>query len=533
MFITKKDYYGFKLISLDIKQDKIFGDIFYDFVDDGDSQNEIYTTVVIGTNGTRKSLLLKRIIELFLDLQSLKQDSKKNIRYGFTFSLKYSIDNLLLEYTNIEKVKEGLDVYKEIHYKINNNIQFDYENNGYSFSNVIIPDSIIAISTLITDKFPFPNTDLFPQYKYLGPRYRPQLASNTTFISRAVELIANSTENLTFLALIHEIIEEFFENEHSPYIVYFTQNAPFFFSGKLTVETFISYYDDINTKYLEKTTTPPFKLNYFKSKIANDKELIEKLINYCNKLKKEKRLRGFPRSSSKAIDFKVDKMEDLILLHEESKLLNHLRSLGIIHSPALEFLKKSEFAHLGELRGYSVLESSSGEYNIFGTMIGLAASIKPNSLILIDEPEISLHPNWQMKYLNFIRKMLVNPIYGKCHLLIATHSHFIISDLKGENSKIIGLKNKNGKIENILLPKGIDTYGWSTDDVLYKVFEVRTTRNYYMEVDLRELLHSISENKKNKTELQNIISRLEKVKLNEEDPLIKIIDKAKDYITKL
>ena len=73
-------------------------------------------------------------------------------------------------------------------------------------------------------------------------------------------------------------------------------------------------------------------------------------------------------------------------------------------------------------------------------MIGLLATIKPNSLVFIDEPEISLHPNWQMRYLSFLRELFSDEIFATSHILIATHSHFVISDLKGENSKIIGLK---------------------------------------------------------------------------------------------
>ena len=83
------------------------------------------------------------------------------------------------------------------------------------------------------------------------------------------------------------------------------------------------------------------------------------------------------------------------------------------------------------------------------------------------------------------------------------------------------------------LPKNINTFGWSAEDVLYRVFSVRTTRNYYMEVELKELLYSISENKGNKDKLKKILTRLEKVKLNEEDPLNLILEKAKTYIDKI
>ena len=59
------EYNGFKLISLTLKNDKVFGDIEYNFIEEDDKFNEIYTTVIIGSNGTRKSLLFKRIGVLY------------------------------------------------------------------------------------------------------------------------------------------------------------------------------------------------------------------------------------------------------------------------------------------------------------------------------------------------------------------------------------------------------------------------------------------------------------------------------------
>ena len=46
------------------------------------------------------------------------------------------------------------------------------------------------------------------------------------------------------------------------------------------------------------------------------------------------------------------------------------------------------------------------------------------SIILIDEPEISLHINWQEKYIDNIEKALADK---KCQVIISTHSPDIIS----------------------------------------------------------------------------------------------------------
>jgi hypothetical protein len=185
--------------------------------------------------------------------------------------------------------------------------------------------------------------------------------------------------------------------------------------------------------------------------------------------------------------------------------------------------------------GYSLQESSSGEYHFFSSIVGLMATVKPtNSLVLIDEPEISLHPNWQMKYLTFLRELFSHPEYSTCHILVATHSHFLISDLKGDSSKIIGLKRTGREIEIIEMPKGIDTFGWSAEDVLYNVFNVLSTRNKFVAEDIAKILNELSSGEKNK------INKLSKEKydelleletaLKDNDPLKRVV---KTILTKV
>jgi predicted ATP-binding protein involved in virulence len=157
------------------------------------------------------------------------------------------------------------------------------------------------------------------------------------------------------------------------------------------------------------------------------------------------------------------------------------------------------------------------------------ATVKPNSLIFIDEPEASLHPNWQMQYLSFIRDLFSGDEHATSHILIATHSHFLLSDLQGDNSKIIGLRRNNG-IEIVDLPVNLNTYGWSAEEVLYSEFNVRTVRNYFLEQDLTNLLGLIGQNSMNRQEIKRLIGRIERIPLSENDPLKEIIDEANNYI---
>ncbi len=68
---------------------------------------------------------------------------------------------------------------------------------------------------------------------------------------------------------------------------------------------------------------------------------------------------------------------------------------------------------------------SSGEQHELVLFYQLLFDAKPNSLIMIDEPEMSLHVNWQEQFLSDIQRV---SDLRKFDVLIATHSPDIISD---------------------------------------------------------------------------------------------------------
>ncbi|MPL68410.1 hypothetical protein SDC9_14131 [bioreactor metagenome] len=55
-------------------------------------------------------------------------------------------------------------------------------------------------------------------------------------------------------------------------------------------------------------------------------------------------------------------------------------------------------------------------------------------LLFLDEPDVFLHPNWQQKYINILINFLnINYSQYKFHIIITSHSSFILSDLPKEN----------------------------------------------------------------------------------------------------
>jgi ABC-type uncharacterized transport system ATPase subunit len=180
-------------------------------------------------------------------------------------------------------------------------------------------------------------------------------------------------------------------------------------------------------------------------------------------------------------------------------MISHLESLDIINLEGIRFQKE-------QVR-LSVDGISSGEYHLLISLIGIFANIKENSLVLIDEPEISLHPNWQMRYVSFLKKVF--EYFTSCHFILTTHSHFLISDLEGANSCVVALnKNENSKEIYAKLLEGANTFGWSAEQVLLEVFNVTTTRNYFIADRIGEILELISKKERNENLVREKVTSL-------------------------
>lgn len=105
---------------------------------------------------------------------------------------------------------------------------------------------------------------------------------------------------------------------------------------------------------------------------------------------------------------------------------------------------------------------SSGEIEIISLIGRIARKATENYILLIDEPELHLHPAWH----RVILKALSAVIPG-VQIIVATHSPQIIGSTETENVRFL---RKEG--ENTFVEKAISTYGLDTNRVLEELMGV-------------------------------------------------------------
>ena len=120
---------------------------------------------------------------------------------------------------------------------------------------------------------------------------------------------------------------------------------------------------------------------------------------------------------------------------------------------------------------FDINELSSGEKQLFLRTLAIKMLNPENSIILIDEPELSLHPKWQQKIVDVYRKIGKNN-----QIIIATHSPHILGSVKKENIMLLD-KTNDGKIIVKTGDELYNSYGQPTDRVLKDIMGLETTRN--------------------------------------------------------
>ena len=163
---------------------------------------------------------------------------------------------------------------------------------------------------------------------------------------------------------------------------------------------------------------------------------------------------------------------------------------------------------------FDINELSSGEKQLFLRTLAIKMLNPENSIILIDEPELSLHPKWQQRIVDVYRKIGKNN-----QIIIATHSPHILGSVKKENIMLLD-KDDEGKIVIKTGDELYDSYGQPTDRVLKDIMGLETTRNPKVFKLLEEAGELVDKNEYESEEFKTKYKKLREILGNKDEDLL-------------
>lgn len=185
---------------------------------------------------------------------------------------------------------------------------------------------------------------------------------------------------------------------------------------------------------------------------------------------------------------------EVIEYHDRQKqLYNYLSKL-------LSFdLMKEVFDNRKNLikENFDKIHLSSGQSMLMNLTIEIVANIRQNTLILLDEPEVHLHPKGITTILNIINN-ICNDFASCC--IIATHSSLIIQNLLSRNVIIMDNEPDGSPI---VRPMRVESLGENLTTITEDIFGRGEIPPYYFEMvrelvetkdDLESILQSIQNN---------------------------------------
>lgn len=437
-------------------------------------------SVIIGCNGVGKSTLLKEMVDFFVDLHAYINNFKQKMSSANKARLKgvkYHIDGVCCEVIRI-----GRTFLTKI-------------DDRFLASKKLRVPTIVACNFGAFDKFPVQKVNGssqtrydVPYYKYVGAHVNGNMISSSAIAFRLLFALKENMDDRQRQNL--SSILDFIGYDHT-----ITLNYSIVLKSKKNG----SVYDHV-LQHVQKDK------EYSKLTSEQRSNKVRELYDfYKNK--------EFAKQPTCNYDIDID--QNSLAANDDLNYIYKLKQYDLVQAASVVFYKNG--------KQIASEEMSSGEFAMLSMVLSISTAASDlHTLILIDEPELSLHPNWQMTIIDNLDRALKNQV---CHLLIATHSHMLVSDLPTNRSSVSQWEKDD---DGNLIANRIEenTYGWSAEEVLLKVFKTATDRNRYFGERIAKLLEQMGNDTISKEAVADELNELQEISqhLSDVDPMKMVLN---------
>ncbi|TIQ62007.1 MAG: ATP-binding protein [Mesorhizobium sp.] len=179
--------------------------------------------------------------------------------------------------------------------------------------------------------------------------------------------------------------------------------------------------------------------------------------------------------------------------------------------------------------------ASSGQLALISSLLYLITNVGKFPLIIIDEPENSLHPNWQRGY---VEKVLTAMTYRGATVLIATHAPLVVTGALSDSPDLVSvLEVRNGVARRLELDTTQSPS--SIEEILWRAFDVVTPANHFVSEEIVATISRFETRKIEKREVLDFIDRLDSESFDEKQKrffgavraLVDKVEAARDGVT--
>lgn len=166
---------------------------------------------------------------------------------------------------------------------------------------------------------------------------------------------------------------------------------------------------------------------------------------------------------------------------------------------------------------FSAYELSSGEYHMLTSILSLGFGIQSSSVVLIDEPETSLHPQWQKDFMDSLSEICGSALQDG-HLIVSTHSPLIVAAAP-VGSSILDLSFDEPQVTSV-------PFGASSDELLLAQFGMGSSRNRLVVDAMQRAVSLVERGGFDTEEFIAMLPELRSIRkaLRDNDPLSDVID---------
>ncbi len=170
---------------------------------------------------------------------------------------------------------------------------------------------------------------------------------------------------------------------------------------------------------------------------------------------------------------------------------------------------------------FSAFELSSGEYHMFLTMLAIGFGVEKETVVLMDEPENNLHPQWQRDLMASVFEVF-SQVESEGHIIISTHSPLIVGSAP-EGSSVVDLTDDEPSTTVV-------SYGASSDELLLTQFGVGSSRNRIVVDTVQRAVSLVERGDFRNPDFLALAPDLRAIRdaLIREDPMIDVIDALLD-----